>query len=270
MKTDTIFYTLLQNLPSVLFELLQQSPTQAFHYEFSSVEIKELARRIDGLFLPKPEYPHDPIYFVEVQYQRDDDLYWRLITEAFVYLNQYRPEKPWQAVVLWAKRSLDPGIPIAYQTSLSHGQIQVIYLDELTDTSSSIGLGIIGLVVAPENEAVQVARNLIDKVQQADVTNRRQLLELVERMLIYKFSNQSRQELEAMFGLTEWRQTRFYQEVREEVKEEVKEEVEQKTKLETIPRMLNMGLSVEQIAEALELEVEVVRRAIKKQSEEES
>ncbi|MDK2411051.1 DUF2887 domain-containing protein [Aphanizomenon sp. PH219] len=26
MKTDTIFYTLLQNLPSVLFELLEKPP----------------------------------------------------------------------------------------------------------------------------------------------------------------------------------------------------------------------------------------------------
>ena len=127
-KQIQIFYTLLQNLPSVLFEILQQSLNQALHYEFSSVEIKELARRIDGLFWPKPEYPQDPIYFVEVQYQNDDNLYWRLITEAFVYLNQYRPDKTWKAVVLWAKRSLDPGIPIAYQTSLSDGQIQVIYL----------------------------------------------------------------------------------------------------------------------------------------------
>lgn len=258
MKTDTIFYTLLQNLPSVLFEILEQPPTKANHYLFSSVEIKELSRRIDGLFLPKPEYPEDPIYFVEVQYQRDDDLYWRLITEAFVYLNQYRPEKPWQAVVMWAKRSLDPGIPITYQSSLSDGQIQVIYLDELADTSSSIGLGIIGLVVAPEDEAVQVARNLITQVQQADVTNRNQLLELVERMLIYKFSNKSRQELEAMFGLTEWRKTRFYQ------------EVEQETKLETVPHLLNMGLSVEQIAQALDLKVEVVREAAQKQSGRES
>ncbi|NJO57881.1 MAG: Rpn family recombination-promoting nuclease/putative transposase [Richelia sp. RM2_1_2] len=278
MKTDTIFYTLLQNLPSVLFEILQQSPTQALHYEFSSVEIKELARRIDGLFLPKPEYPQDPIYFVEVQYQDDKNLYWRLITKAFVYLNQYRPDKTWKAVVLWAKRSLDPGIPIAYQTSLYDEQIQVIYLDELTDTSSSIGLGIIGMVVAPEEEAVEVARNLIEKVQQVDVSNRRQLLELVERMLIYKFSNQTRQELAAMFGLTEWRQTKFYQEVKEEVKQEVKQEVkeeveqevEQKTKLKAISRMLSMGLSVEQIAQALELKVEVVREAIQKQSGEES
>jgi predicted transposase YdaD len=65
------------------------------------------------------------------------------------------------------------------------------------------------------------------------------------------------QELEAMFGLTEWRQIRFYQ--------EVQEETELATKLKTIPRLLNMGLSVEQIAEALELDVEVVRQAVKKQ-----
>ncbi|MFL9453445.1 MULTISPECIES: Rpn family recombination-promoting nuclease/putative transposase [Nostocales] len=33
-----------------------------------------------------------------------------------------------------------------------------------------------------------MARNLISQVQQTDAANRSQLLELVERMLIYKFS----------------------------------------------------------------------------------
>lgn len=262
MKTDTIFYTLLQNLPSVLFEVLEKSPALASHYEFSSVEIKELARRIDGLFLPKPEYPEDPIYFVEVQFQSDDNLYWRLITEAFLYLNQYKPEKSWQTVVLWANRDLDPGVPLAYQTSLAPGQIHVVYLDEIADTSSSIGLGIIKLVVSPEDEAIQEARSLINLVKKADAENSRDLLELVERMLIYKFSSYSRQELEAMFGLTEWQQTRFYQEVKEELREEVKEE----TKLEIIPKLLHEGLTIEQIARILELDIEVVRQAIKKES----
>jgi predicted transposase/invertase (TIGR01784 family) len=266
MKTDTIFYTLLQNLPSVLFELLEQSPALASHYRFSSVEIKELARRIDGLFLPKPGYPQDPIYFVEVQFQSDNDLYWRLITEAFLYLNQYRPHQKWQAVVLWAKRSIDPGIPVSYQTSLAPGQIHVVYLDELIDASSSIGLGIIKLVIASEGEAVQEARSLIERVQQADAANRRHLLELVERMLVYKFSSYSRQELEAMFGLTEWQQTKFYQ----EVKQEVQEETELTTKLNTIPRLLREGLTVEQIARVLELDMAIVTQTIEKQSGEDS
>lgn len=81
MKTDTIFYTLFQTLPGVLFELLEQSQALASYYQFTSVEIKELARRIDGLFLPKPEFTEDTIYFVEVQFQRDDDIYWRIITK---------------------------------------------------------------------------------------------------------------------------------------------------------------------------------------------
>ena len=46
MKTDTIFYTLFQTIPGVLFELLEQSEALALHYQFTSVEIKELALRI--------------------------------------------------------------------------------------------------------------------------------------------------------------------------------------------------------------------------------
>ncbi len=61
-----------------------------------------------------------------------------------------------------------------------------------------------------------------------------------------------------MFGLSEWKQTRFYQEVREETQLE--------TKLETIPRLLKLGLSVEQIAEALELDFEVVRQIANNQN----
>jgi predicted transposase/invertase (TIGR01784 family) len=260
MKTDTIFYTLLQNLPSVLFELLEQPSTLALRYDFSSVEVKELARRIDGVFLPKSDFPEEPIYFVEVQFQPDEDLYWRLITEAAVYLNQYKPLLTCQVVVLWAKRSFDPGVPLVYQPLFAAGYIRIIYLDELAEASgSSIGLGIIKLVVAPEDEAEQQARSLIEEVKQVDAGNRRNLLELVERMLVYKFSSYSRQELEAMFGLSEWKQTRFYQ--------EVKEETQLETKLETIPELLKEGLTVEQIARVLKLDIEMVRQTIEKQSE---
>lgn len=166
MKTDTIFYTLFQTLPGVLFELLEQSQALALHYQFTSVEIKELARRIDGLFLPKSDFPEDIIYFVEVQFQRDDDIHWRIITEAFLYINQYKPQRRWQAVLLFAQRSLDPGVPFIYQTSLAQQQIRIIYLDELDNVpSSSIGLGVIKLVVATEDKAVQQAKNLINQVQ---------------------------------------------------------------------------------------------------------
>ncbi|MEC4806389.1 MAG: hypothetical protein SAJ72_19205 [Jaaginema sp. PMC 1080.18] len=57
-----------------------------------------------------------------------------------------------------------------------------------------------------------------------------------------------------MFSLDDLRQTRVWQEAQQEARLE--------TKLETVPRLQGMGLTIEQIAEALELTVEQVRQAL--------
>ena len=49
-----------------------------------------------------------------------------------------------------------------------------------------------------------------------DVAQQRQIIELVETVLIYKFPELSRQEIEQMLGLNELKQTRVYQEALEE------------------------------------------------------
>jgi len=58
-----------------------------------------------------------------------------------------------------------------------------------------------------------------------------------------------------LFGFTELKQTKVYQEAKQEGKAEGKLE----GKLETIPFMLNSGITVEQIAAGLGLDVELVR-----------
>jgi len=59
-----------------------------------------------------------------------------------------------------------------------------------------------------------------------------------------------------MFGLTEWKQTRFYQEVRAESRQEREEEM-----LSTsVPRMVKAGLNIEQIAEFLDVDADTVRK----------
>lgn len=68
MKTDTIFYSLFQEFPSFFFELINRPADEATAYEFTSREIKQLAFRIDGLFLPKIEDSVKPFYLVEVQF----------------------------------------------------------------------------------------------------------------------------------------------------------------------------------------------------------
>jgi predicted transposase/invertase (TIGR01784 family) len=81
---------------------------------------------------------------------------------------------------------------------------------------------------------------------------------LIEKIVIYKFPHKSRQELEAMFNLTEWKQTKFYQ--------EAEQEGEIKGKLKTVPLLLKLGLKPEQIAQELELSLEIVRKFVANQN----
>jgi predicted transposase/invertase (TIGR01784 family) len=80
----------------------------------------------------------------------------------------------------------------------------------------------------------------------------------------------SREEIEAMFSLSDLKQTKVYQEALEEGKEEGKEEGreigqqqgELRAKLDSIPRLAALGLTAEQIATALDLEIERVREVL--------
>jgi len=63
-----------------------------------------------------------------------------------------------------------------------------------------------------------------------------------------------------IFGLEEFRKTRFGQELIAEAKMEAKLEA----KLEIIPRLLSKGLSVEKVAEILKLTPEQVQEYVNK------
>lgn len=73
-----------------------------------------------------------------------------------------------------------------------------------------------------------------------------------------------------MFGLSELKQTRVYQEAKQEGKEEGKEEGKQEgkqegrfeAKLEAVPKLLALGLSMEQIARALDLDIAQVQQGV--------
>lgn len=72
-----------------------------------------------------------------------------------------------------------------------------------------------------------------------------------------------------MFGLSELKQTRFYQEAFQEGVEQGKvqgiEQGKVQGKLKAVPAMLAAGLSVEQVAEALDLSVEEIRQVTQSQ-----
>jgi predicted transposase/invertase (TIGR01784 family) len=255
VKTDSIFYQLFQNFPSIFFELIGQPASTGNTYQFTSVEVKQTAFRIDGLFLPSDDSADQPIYFVEVQFQRDPRFYQRFFGEIFLYLSQYERPNDWRGAVIFKNRSLDPGVQAQYRELLTSPRVRRIYLDELEAAARSLGVGVVRLVVETKNKAVDLARQLLNKANQeiADEALRRQVIELIETIVLYKFPQMTRQELEAMFGFDELKQTRYFQDVEQEAKE--------KALLEAVPRLLALGLSVEQVAQALGLTEEQVRLA---------
>lgn len=221
MHTDTIFYQIFLTFHTLLFELLGQPAENAEGYHFTYAEVKEKSFRFDGIFMP--DSVEKPIYFVEVQFQYKADFYWELITEINIYLNQYKPEQDWQAVALFPKRSLDVDKLTNYQQELvNSGRIKRIYLDELP--SGSIGMGLIELIISKENQSQELVKNLMarTKTEISNDSERQGIIELLESVLMSKFSQLSRQEIEAMFLLSDIKQTRVYQEAKEEGEQEGK------------------------------------------------
>lgn len=256
MHTDSLFYKIFQTFPRSFFELLNQPASDAEGYRFTSVEIKQPTFRIDGLFVPADLNLETPIYFIEVQFQPKSDFYWRLFAEIFLYLEQEKPIQDWQAVAIFARRSLDPSVPRQYRGLQMSNQVIRIYLDELNEPADrSVGVGIMKLIIEPEATAGNRVRQLVQQVQQLeDAASRQNIIELIETILIYKFTNLSRQEIEQMlYKLSDVKQTRVYQEAKEEGIEE--------GKLKTVPLFLQLGLSIEEIAARLELNIEAVRKA---------
>jgi predicted transposase/invertase (TIGR01784 family) len=241
MKTDSIFYRLFQRFPGTFFELIHRPASEASAYEFASVELKQTAFRIDGLFLPVPNLQEKPIYFLEVQFQKDPEFYARFFSEIFLYLRLSAPTKAWRAVVVFAKRSIEPTAVEPYQILLESDQVTRLYLNELGDVAEqSLGVGMIKLVVETKKQTPELVRRLVEKARQelTDEIIQREVLDLIETIVLYKLPKISRQELARMFGLNDLKKTRYYQEVREEVIQEVTQEVHKDATLELIMRML--------------------------------
>ena len=128
MKTDSLYYEIFATAPRIFFELIGQ-PVSRDH-RFDSVEVKQTAFRIDGVFLPQPTASDRTVYFVEVQFQDDDNLYQRLFAEITLYL-KYHPDTPsWQAIVFFPHRRLEPPKLAAYEPFLNLPNVSRIYLDE--------------------------------------------------------------------------------------------------------------------------------------------
>ncbi|MBE9207374.1 DUF2887 domain-containing protein [Nostoc sp. LEGE 06077] len=200
MRRDSIFYKLFQQFPGLLFELVDQPPSEAENYLFESVEIKETAFRIDGVFLPPANAASKVVFFAEVQFQKDEDLYHRFFSELFLFLYRHLIRyDDWFGVIIFPSRNLEPSNPRIHQALLQSNQVRRVYLDELGDLRQQpLGLALMLLTTTPETEAVEAARYLLEQAQQQ---SEQAIINLVTTIILYKFSTLSREEIEAMLGL---------------------------------------------------------------------
>ncbi len=215
MKTDSIFYQIFLNYPRSFFDLIGESATQENHYKFSSIEVKQLSFRLDGLFLPTEENSDRPLYLVEVQFQPDENLYYRLFSEFFLFLRQYKPPHPWQMVVIYPNRKIEREQTIHFGDFLKLPSLTRIYLNELgEEAKDSLGIGMINLVVESNEKAISQAKELYQKAQDelTDEGIKREFIELIESIIVYKFPQKTREEIESMFELADLKKTKVYQE----------------------------------------------------------
>ncbi len=260
MKRDSIYYQIFKRFPGLLFELVDDPPIEAQNYRFESVEVKETAFRIDGVFLPPEGATSKIVFFAEVQFQKDEALYYRFFTESMMYLNRNRSQyDDWFCVVIFPSRSSEPSDTRIHRLFLNSDQVQRIYLDELGDPNTlPIGINLMQLTLAPDETMAEQARLLIERVEleETGTLPKNEILDIITTIAVYKFSSLSREEVEAMLGLT-LEQTRVYQ----EAKAEGREEREAEMLRVTVPLLLKTSMTVEQIAQQLNVDVEAVRLA---------
>ncbi len=210
MRRDSIFYQLFRQSPTLLFELLPQRPNNSQQYTFEAIEVKETSFRTDGVFLP-PD-PSGVVYFCEVQFQHDELLYERLLSEISIYTYRNRERfTNWQAVVIYPTRTMEQSRTEMVREMLESGRIRRVYLDELGEVEDlPTGLGLMVLTTLEGNRATSEAIGLIDRAQGS-----RAIIDLVSTIIVYKFSNLSRDEVDMMLGI-ELQQTRVYREAEEQ------------------------------------------------------
>ncbi|MBD2148146.1 MAG: Rpn family recombination-promoting nuclease/putative transposase [Sphaerospermopsis kisseleviana] len=256
MKTDTIFYELIKELPQVFFELIGKPEVNPNIYEFTAPEVKQRSFRLDGLFSTLPGFETEALYFLELQTYKDEEFYERLFGEIFVYFRQYKPANlEWYVIVIYDRRTHEIPPHPRYQSLMSN-HVRCIYLNELTNDNESLEIGIAKLFVETPKKIASLAQKLINQAREnlTDEDLRLKVLAFIQGIIVYKFPNLTLEEIQTMLNLGEdIEKTAFYQSILK------------KTKLKVVPTLLEKGLSIQEIAKSLELDLEDVRKVADEQ-----
>jgi len=267
MESDSFFWQLLARLPETLFALVGLPPSIAADYRFESVEVKK-SYRLDGLFTPSKAKL--PIYIVEVQFQRNRRFYANLFAKVFSYLEANDPNQDWRALALFETRKVEPKAQPGYQVLVDSHHVHRIYLDEIPDSGDATpGIKILRLVTAPREATRELVSDLVEQSRQdADCERGQAIVQLVEELLMRRFTEFDREEIRRMFQLHDLKESKVWQEAEQlgkerglqEGREEGREEGLELANRAHVKRLLAKGSSHKEIAELLAIPIADVRR----------
>jgi predicted transposase/invertase (TIGR01784 family) len=162
------------------------------------------------------------ILFSEVQMQPDPKLYERLLSEIGIYTYRNHDRfADWQALVIYPNLSIAQSTTKVPHELFDSGRIQPIYLDQLGPIESlPLGLGLLVLTILEGDEAITQAKRMMERARRVESSDA--IMELISTVIVYKFTNLSRDEVYAMLSYTtdDLKQTRVYREIYQEGQEE--------------------------------------------------
>ncbi|AFW95347.1 hypothetical protein ANA_C12630 [Anabaena sp. 90] len=214
MKTDKLFYRIFLNQPDLIAELIPGIPSDC-EFEYSAPVLKEKETRLDGLLTPISNNSDVPLIFLEAQMQRDPKFYSRYFQGIFSYIDQYEISRNWCGLLILLNKRLELGSELPHR-NLLNSQVERLYLEDLLHQDNlSPNLALLRLIVTPKDQAGLAARKILNSVStEAEFQLK---LDLVESILVNKFTQLTLKEIQKMLNLKEAdiTQTRFYQEVLE-------------------------------------------------------
>ncbi|MFN4280994.1 Rpn family recombination-promoting nuclease/putative transposase, partial [Thermosynechococcus sp.] len=171
-------------------------------YRFDSIELKETAFRIDGVFVPPDS--SGVVYFCEVQFQRDNTFYERFFAEIFLYLRLKRHKfSDWQAVVIYPDPQTEQRNITPYAPLIKSDRLRRVYLNELGSPEQlPLSLALMKLMTLSRAEMPKAAKFLAQSAQGKAVEKREVIIELITRIMLYRFTTLNREEVLRMLGLT--------------------------------------------------------------------
>jgi len=186
-------------------------------YRFSSITLKALERRIDGVF--EPEGHEGPVYLLEFQSQSSKTAWYNLMAKMGLY-GEAHPERDVRGILVFLSSDLDPH----YTGGFCHQEnrfFRVVYLDKflfecLEREPNNPYMAVLSTLVLPTELLRQQAPRLWQTIQKAPLEpdTRETLSEILSFWFFERFKSLNKEEVWKMLQvLTPLKETRAYQEI---------------------------------------------------------